>query len=223
MAGFSDDIDNLRVNRDDFMSALDEVRPAFGVSEEDLQQVVQNGIIHYAPIVDDLLRDGQLFVEQVRTSTRTPLVSVLLYGPAGSGKTALAATIAQSSQFPFIKLISPESMIGFAPAQKIAAINKVFMDSYKSPLSVIVIDNLERLLGACCIFHWMTINKPDADVVEWVNIGPNFSNAILQALLVLLSRRPPKVGVVNIYMSASLTNSNKIGSTFAHYRHNLYP
>ena len=29
------------------MHALDEVTPAFGVSEEELQQVVQNGIIHY--------------------------------------------------------------------------------------------------------------------------------------------------------------------------------
>lgn len=88
-----------------------------------------------------------MFVEQVRTSTRTPLVSVLLHGPPGSGKTAMAATIAQASQFPFIKLVSPESMIGMSPAQKISAINKVFNDSYKSPLSVIVIDNIERLLG----------------------------------------------------------------------------
>ncbi|PAV21243.1 vesicular-fusion SEC18 [Pyrrhoderma noxium] len=173
MAGISDDVENMKVNRDDFLQALDEVHPAFGVSEEELQQVVQNGIIHFDAIVDELLHEGQLFVEQVRTSTRTPLVSVLLHGPPGSGKTAMAATIAQASQFPFIKLVSPESMIGMSPAQKISAINKVFNDSYKSPLSVIVIDNIERLL-------------------EWVPIGPNFSNAVLQALLVLLARRPPK-------------------------------
>jgi vesicle-fusing ATPase len=30
------------------MHALDEVTPAFGVSEEELQAVVQNGIIHYS-------------------------------------------------------------------------------------------------------------------------------------------------------------------------------
>jgi len=30
------------------MHALDEVQAAFGVSEEELQQVVQNGIIHYS-------------------------------------------------------------------------------------------------------------------------------------------------------------------------------
>jgi SpoVK/Ycf46/Vps4 family AAA+-type ATPase len=59
----------------------------------------------------------------------------------------LAATIAQASRFPFIKLVSPDSMVGFSEQQKVSAINKIFTDSYKSPLSVIVVDNLERLLG----------------------------------------------------------------------------
>jgi hypothetical protein len=52
MAGISDDVENLRVNRSDFVNALDDVHPAFGVSEEELQQVVQNGIIHYNGTVD---------------------------------------------------------------------------------------------------------------------------------------------------------------------------
>lgn len=166
MAGIGDDVENLRVNRGDFMQALEEVHPAFGVSEEELQQVIQNGIIHFDAVIDvccirfvfyillttlqEILRSGQLFVEQVRTSTRTPLVSVLLHGPVGSGKTALAASIAQASQFPFIKLISPDTMVGFGEAQKVSAITKIFADSYKSPLSVIVVDNIERLLGEDC-------------------------------------------------------------------------
>ena len=41
------DVENLHVNRDDFMRAFDEVHPTFGVSEEELQHVVQNGIIHF--------------------------------------------------------------------------------------------------------------------------------------------------------------------------------
>ena len=95
-------------------------------------------------------------------------------GLPGSGKTALAATIAVQSEYPFIKLLSPETMVGFSEAQKVQAINKVFSDSYKSPLSVIVIDNFERL-------------------IDWVKIGSRFSNAVVQALMVLLGRRPPKV------------------------------
>ena len=65
-------------------------------------------------------------------------------------------------------------MVGFSEAQKVQAINKVFTDSYKSPLSVVVIDNIERL-------------------IDWVKIGSRFSNGVVQALMVLLGRRPPKV------------------------------
>ena len=52
IAGISNDVEDLRVNVDDFANALDEVHPAFGVSEEELAQVVQNGIIHYDTVVD---------------------------------------------------------------------------------------------------------------------------------------------------------------------------
>src|SRR6266702_2279572 len=46
IAGSSEDVEDLRVNADDFANALEEVQPAFDVSEE-LAQVVPNGIIHY--------------------------------------------------------------------------------------------------------------------------------------------------------------------------------
>ncbi len=59
----------------------------------------------------------------------------------------MAATIAMSSDFPFIKLISPESMVGYTEMAKMNQINKIFNDAYKSPFSVVVIDSIERLLG----------------------------------------------------------------------------
>ncbi|KAI8065418.1 P-loop containing nucleoside triphosphate hydrolase protein [Gongronella butleri] len=173
VAGVAPDVENMKVNMSDFLAALEEVPPAFGVSEAELQQLVQNGIIPFDRHVNKILNDGRLYISQVRQSERTPMVTVLLHGRPDAGKSALAATIAMESDFPFIKLISPETMIGMTENAKINEMNRVFNDSYKSPLSVIVIDNIERLL-------------------EWVDIGPRFSNAILQALLVLLKRPPPK-------------------------------
>ncbi|ORX86714.1 AAA-domain-containing protein [Basidiobolus meristosporus CBS 931.73] len=184
LAGVAPDVENMKVMRDDFLNGLEEVRPAFGISDTELQQCVQNHIIPFAPHVDRILSDGQLFVEQVKRSERTPLVSVLLHGPPGSGKTALAATIAMGSEFPFIKLISPESMVGYSENAKMTAINKTFSDSYKSPFSIIVIDNLERLL-------------------DWVPIGPRFSNSVFQTLMVLLKKRPPKDRKLLIIATAS--------------------
>ncbi|KAF8841604.1 AAA-domain-containing protein [Paxillus ammoniavirescens] len=172
-AGLSDDVENLRVNKGDFFQALEEIKPAFGASEEEIQEVIQNGIIEFDSEIHEILEKGKLFVNQVARSERTPRVSVLLRGLPGSGKTVLAATIGWRSEFPFVKIISPDRMVGFSEAQKIATITKTFTDSYKSPLSVIVIDSLERLL-------------------DWTSLGNRFSNAVLQTLLVLIARKPPK-------------------------------
>jgi vesicle-fusing ATPase len=173
MAGVSDDVVNMKVNRADFQNALEEVKPAFGVSEEELSNCLHGGIIHYSPYIADILGEGRLYVDQVRKPDSTPIFSVLLHGPAGSGKTALAAKIAMDSEYPFIKLISPEDMIGMNESAKVAHMTKVFMDAYKSPMSVVVMDSIER-------------------IIEWVPIGPRFSNPILQTLVTLLRKQPPK-------------------------------
>ncbi|KAG4429739.1 hypothetical protein IFR05_014773 [Cadophora sp. M221] len=172
VAGVSDDIENMKVNRADFFNALEEVKAAFGVSEEELETAMTAGILHYSPYIENILKDGRLFVDLVKNSATTSLLSVLLHGPPGSGKTALSAKIAKDSNFPFIKLVSAENMVGFSDMAKIQYLNKVFTDAYKSPQNIVVIDNIER-------------------IIEWVPIGPRFSNPVLQALMVLLTKQPP--------------------------------
>src|SRR5712671_5013421 len=61
VAGVSDDIENMKVNRDDFMHALEEVKPAFGVSEEELSTALRGGVLRFSSHIDNILQDGQLF------------------------------------------------------------------------------------------------------------------------------------------------------------------
>lgn len=56
------------------------------------------------------------------------LVSVLLEGPPNSGKTALAAQLAKNSDFPFVKVCSPEEMVGYTETAKCLHIRKVFFE-----------------------------------------------------------------------------------------------
>jgi vesicle-fusing ATPase len=174
VASVDKDIGNMKVNMDDFRNALSEVKPAFGVSEEELDTALRGGIIPFSPHIDNILSDGQLFVNQVRQSKTEPLLSVLLSGPPGGGKTALAAKIAMDSEFPFIKLVSPDNMIGMNEMAKIQYLNKTFSDAYKSPLNIVIVDNIER-------------------IIDWVPVGPRFSNLVLQTLMVLIKKQPPKV------------------------------
>lgn len=165
MAGIKDDVANMKITRADFINALEEVTPAFGASELELGTLIDRGIYHYSPNVDRILEQGKLDVETVKETNR---LSVLLYGPGGSGKTALAARIALDSGFPFIRLISPASLKGYGDAAKVQQILKVFSDAYKSDMSVIVIDQIERIF-------------------EWSPIGPRFQNNVVSILHTLMT------------------------------------
>jgi vesicle-fusing ATPase len=111
-------------------------------------------------------------MKEIKNSKNTPLLTLLLEGKNGCGKTALASKFAKDSDFPFVKIISPETFVGYSEPGKISQIVKIFDDAYKSPLSLIVLDDIERL-------------------IEFIHIGPRFSNAILQTLLVLIKKKPP--------------------------------
>ncbi|XP_018579945.1 vesicle-fusing ATPase 1-like isoform X2 [Anoplophora glabripennis] len=166
-------IEKLLVTRTDFMHALEnDIKPAFGTAQEVLNQCLARGVINWGPPVTNILEDGMLFIQQARATDTSGLVSVLIEGPPNSGKTALAAQLAKNSDFPFVKVCSPEEMVGFTETAKCLTIRKIFDDAYRSTLSCILVDNIERLL-------------------DYGPIGPRYSNLTLQALLVLLKKQPP--------------------------------
>ena len=82
-------------------------------------------------------------------------------------------------------------MVGFSESQQVSAINKVFADSYKSPLSVIVLDNIERLLGGENA-HFSSLL---ADFGIWVRLGscwPSFLESCSASHLSSDSTNPSK-------------------------------
>ncbi|KAF3774620.1 Vesicle-fusing ATPase [Nymphaea thermarum] len=120
------DEENIKVTMDDFLYALQEVRPAFGASTDDLERCRINGIVDCGERHKHIYERAMLLVEQVKISSGSPLVTCLLEGPSGSGKTALAATVGFDSDYPFVKIISAETMIGLSEATKCAQIAKVW-------------------------------------------------------------------------------------------------
>lgn len=167
------DASGMTVMMDDFRRALREVQPAFGMGRDDFARCLLGGFLIHGERMRKLLEAGKMFRDEVATSDRSPLVSVLIEGPAGTGKTALAAMLAVESGFPFVRLVTPESYVGYSEVSKCQALAKVFDDAHKSSLSVIVLDNIERM-------------------IEYSPIGPRFSNIVLQTLMVLTKQVPAK-------------------------------
>ena len=156
----------------DFDLAMTEVQPKFGAPSGELSHLYRNGIIDYGPEFSQAKDSLHSILEQVRTNDSTSVMSVLLHGDAGTGKTALAASTAVLSEFPLVRIISASDMIGVPDVTRCETIYQTFQEAYRSPFGIIIIDDMERVL-------------------DYVNVGPRFSNPILQALLVMIKNPPP--------------------------------
>jgi vesicle-fusing ATPase len=178
----------IKVEWSDFQAALSESKPQFGNKDEtNLKAYFANGVMSYGAIFDELWSSLNKFVKQVATSNRTPLLSVLLEGDVASGKTALAAKLATESNYPFIRMISPDSLIGSSESTKCQTLLKIFTDSYRSEKSIIFIDDIERL-------------------IEYSPVGPRYSNSVLQTLLILLRKIPPAPARLLVVATTSIVD-----------------
>ena len=164
-----------KVNMKNFMDAFGEIQPMFGLNSTELENCIQFGMINYGVNYEILSSKISSLFEQIKNSTNISLLSVLLEGESGCGKTALASYLALHSGFPYVKIISPESLVKFMESGKYTAIYNTFEDGYKSPYSIIILDNIEKL-------------------IEYIRIGPRFSNLLLQTLTVYIKKLPPKKG-----------------------------
>lgn len=157
-----------QVSAEDFDSALANIKPAFGKSETDF--IMPQELVEYGTFISTRTHITEL-VEKLKTSTRINLITILLHGDSGVGKSTIATSI--NTQFPFARLVRSDKLLKVKlESFKAGEIHSTFLDAYKSKLSYILLDDLERLM-------------------EYMNIGPRFSTTILQALIVLLSTPPP--------------------------------
>jgi vesicle-fusing ATPase len=80
-----------------FEAALLEIKPAFGVDNDQLENSIRGGIIDFGPSFSKVLKACTDFIGEIKSSERTQLLTVLLEGKNGCGKTALAAHLALKS------------------------------------------------------------------------------------------------------------------------------
>jgi vesicle-fusing ATPase len=135
-----------QIKMEDFAMALEEVKPKFGAPSDQLALHFKNGIVPYGKSFTDVREALVRIIDQVRSNEKTPLMSVLLYGERGAGKTALATYCAVASEFPLVRLVRASELIARAESAKCGYIHNVFEEAYRSTLSVIILDDIERLI-----------------------------------------------------------------------------
>ena len=188
-----------QIQQSHFLEAIEEVKPQFGADTDKFEVFLRNDLIDYGNSYKKIKVLLQNSITQVVKGKASQLHSILLEGEPGTGKTALASWVALNCDFPFVKLISPENFVGYTETGKINAIVKIFDDAYRSTMACIVLDNIERL-------------------IEFVDIGPRFSNALLQVLLVLIKRVPKysenKLMIIGTSSCAKILKDLEVSGSF---------
>jgi vesicle-fusing ATPase len=165
------DVESMKIERQDFLLALKEVRPVFGASN-DIPKSMKHGIVEYSSQVTEMLTTLMTYINQIQISSWTNQTSICILGQPNSGKTSIAEWISEKCAFPFIRTITPDMFVAHTDIQKANVIVKTFSDAYRSSFSIIILDDLEILIEYIDQYH--------------------FCNMVLQAILAFLKKSPPK-------------------------------
>ena len=137
----------LIVSRRDFQQALMVAQPAHTQKHaEILEEFLHHGFINCSTIHNLIQQELDASASSVKSSTQGIMETVLLYGPRGTGKSGLAANLAISNDFTFVKVISPSMFVNQQVHVKLDAITDVFHDAFKSEYSLVILDSLHHFL-----------------------------------------------------------------------------
>jgi len=153
---------------------VDKVKPAFGSHEEELEILVERGIIPFNPTsFDSIFRQIGELSRTIETSPTQRKATVLFHGSPGSGTTAMAARLAMDSGYSFIRVITPKSLLRFkSEMAKRDHVTQIFSDAERSKKSLIVLDKLEYL-------------------IDWIPLGNAYSPILVSAIRTALQSDVP--------------------------------
>ena len=140
------EISDIFVTRDHFLKSVSNYSPKFGVSTDNLDYYLQNGIIDYSAEFIEISNTLCKFIDNFRTNDKKMLSSFGIYGCSGSGKTAFSTWLAKYTNFPYVKIISNNDIAGYSESAKNNYIKDVFEQGYLSELSVVVIDSVDTII-----------------------------------------------------------------------------
>jgi len=165
--------ESVKITSEDFSKALKEIVPAFGKNVDQLLDMLPEcGFITWSEEVKGLLEECKNLIDQLVASPVLRSLSLLLVGPPGSGKTSITVFLGKMLNIPLVKIILPEEFLGKSDQHVAGELHNIFKDLYRSPVSLLIIDNIERLLS-------------------YSDVGHVYANSVLQALLILVKKPPP--------------------------------
>lgn len=139
-------INDIIVTKDNLMQAIVNCKPLFGVSNDKLAAITKYPFDTFdSPEYDKLCTFINNDMKKFRESIKTHFKSLLIYGAQGSGKTYLAAHMAQLNKFTSAMYYSSHDSIRMTEFEKCNKLVDLIGDAHKPDECVVIIDDIDML------------------------------------------------------------------------------
>ncbi|QKF94390.1 AAA ATPase protein [Fadolivirus algeromassiliense] len=164
--------EDIVVNMNHFIKAIDEVQPSFGNINKIVMSLLPS---KYAHLSDEhkLCYDGiTTFMKKNRK-----LKTILITGENGTGKTTLATKIAFDNLIKYTKIIRAIDMVSFDETMKTYFIVDTVTNAYISEESLVILDDIEIAMNYAKMGHSITFsNKLYQSIITLLKSEPTMSN-----------------------------------------------
>ncbi len=167
------------VTHDDFLKAVDEVKPMFGTKSSELDILTHTKLELLTSQIESIYNITLDDIKKLKNGNKH---SVLLMGQHGCGKTKILSHIAKDSCIDCVKFINADTLM--FSNDKALQIYEIFEQALKTSSSIVILDSIEN-------------------IIEYSPLGNIYNNKILQTIYTILNKNIPLNKKIVILMSSS--------------------
>jgi transitional endoplasmic reticulum ATPase len=144
----SAELSSLQVTRDDFLAGLKDVEPSatreFFIEKSESTFASLGGLDEVKRLLNSVVEHSQLRAELYETVGLAPPRGILLVGPSGTGKTAMARALSGEKQLPLIAIDGPQLYSKWLGDSE-RALREVFKKARRAAPCILFFDTIEAL------------------------------------------------------------------------------
>ena len=153
----ADGLDNLLVTRDDFLAGLKEVEPSaareFFIEKSTSTFASLGGLDAVKRLLDSVVEHSHVHDELYEQVGLAPPRGILLVGPSGTGKTAMARALAGEKQLPLIAIDGPQLYSKWLGESE-KALREVFKKARRSAPCLLFFDTIDAVAPRTAADHF---------------------------------------------------------------------
>ena len=146
------DVTTLHVTRDDFLAGLKEVEPSatreFFIEKSDTTFASVGGLDQAKRLLDAVVEHSHLHSELYEKAGLTPPRGILLSGPSGAGKTAMARALSGEKQIPLIAIDGPQLYSKWLGESE-RALREIFKKARRAAPCILFFDTIDAVAPKC--------------------------------------------------------------------------